>query len=223
MPTEPIASEVIPYEQLLKQDRRWGLNQGGSHFQKDSEVFKTLYRITKRLKDLDIPHAVVGGMALFVHGYERFTSDVDLLVTPESLKEIHERLEGLGYVPPFAGSKQLRDTETGVRIEFLVSGGFPGDGKPKPVAFPDPSTVSVNIDGIDYLRIETLVELKLASGMTGGMHRQKDITDVIELVKVLKLPADFAEKLNPYVRDRFNEIWTGLQESTPSEPTDFGA
>jgi hypothetical protein len=155
---------------------------------------------------------------MYRHGYRRFTDDVDFLVTPEGLKEIHERLEGLGYVPPFAGSKQLRDAETGVRIEFLISGGYPGDGKPKPVAFPDPSTVSVNIDGIDYLRIETLVELKLASGMTGGMHRQKDITDVIELVKALKLSREFGDGLNPYVRDRYLEIWTGLQEPTPLEP-----
>jgi hypothetical protein len=211
MPAEPTAIEVIPYENLLKQDRRWGLNQGGSHFQKDSDVFKTLYRVTKRLRDLEIPHAVVGGMALFVHGYERFTSDVDLLVTPEGLKEIHERLEGLGYVPPFAGSKQLRDTETGVRIEFLISGGFPGDGKPKPVAFPDPATVSVDFDGITYLSLPCLIELKLASGMTGGGHRLKDFADVNELITILKLPADFAEQLNPYVRDRYAELWASVQ------------
>jgi hypothetical protein len=202
---------VIAYEQRLKQDRRWGLNQGGWHFQKDSDVFKTLHRITRRLKDLGIPYAIVGGMALFEHGFERFTSDVDLLVTPEGLKAIHERLDGLGYLPPFAGSKQLRDTETGVRIEFLVSGAYPGDGKPKPVAFPDPAVVGVDRDGVNYIPLETLVELKLASGMTGGIHRQKDITDVIELIKVVELPADFASKLNPFVRDRFVEIWTELQ------------
>jgi len=33
-----------------------------------------------------------------------------------------------------------------VRIEFLVSGQYPGDGKPKPVAFPDPADVAVKID-----------------------------------------------------------------------------
>ncbi len=223
MPAEPTAVELVPYEKLLDNDWGRALSEGSRFFEEKSAVQDTLLKFTKRLRDLGIPYAVVGGMAMYKHGYRRFTDDVDFLVTAEGLKEIHDRLEGLGYVPPFAGSKQLRDAETGVRIEFLISGGYPGDGKPKPVAFPDPSTVSINIDGIDYLRIETLVELKLASGMTGGMHRQKDFTDVIELVKVLKLPADFAEKLNPYVRDRFNEIWTGLQESTPLEPTDFGA
>jgi Uncharacterised nucleotidyltransferase len=222
MPTEPMTDDVIPYETLLDQDWGRALSEGSRFFEEKSAVQDTLLKIARRLGDLGIPYAVVGGMAMYKHGYRRFTEDVDFLVTPEGLKEIHERLDGLGYVPPFSGSKQLRDTATGVRIEFLISGGFPGDGKPKPVAFPDPATVSVNLDGINYLRLETLIELKLASGMTGGMHRQKDFTDVIELVKALKLPAELADKLNPYVRDRYNEIWTGLQEPTPQEPTDFG-
>ena len=46
----------------------------------------------------------------------------NLPVTPDQLQEIHRRLDGLGYLPPFAGSKNLRDTEYGVRIEFLVTG-----------------------------------------------------------------------------------------------------
>src|SRR6185295_18167394 len=106
----------------------------------------TLYKITQRLAELRIPYAVVGGMAMFYHGYRRFTEDVDILVTPEGLKEIHAKLEGLGYLPPFAGSKQLRDTESGVRIEFLITGEYPGDGKPKAIDFPDPSEVSVDMD-----------------------------------------------------------------------------
>jgi hypothetical protein len=222
MPTEPTTNDVIPYETLLDQDWGRALSEGSRFFEEKSAVQDTLLKIARRLGDLGIPYAVVGGMAMYKHGYRRFTEDVDFLVTPEGLKEIHDRLDGLGYVPPFAGSKQLRDTATGVRIEFLISGGFPGDGKPKPVAFPDPATVSVNLDGINYLRLETLIELKLASGMTGGMHRQKDFTDVIELVKALKLPAELADQLNPYVRDRYAEIWTGLQEPTPQEPNDFG-
>ena len=87
-------------------------------------------------------------MALFGHGLRRFTEDVDLLVTHESLKEIHQQPEGLGYLPPFRGSKNLRDTETGVKIEFLVTGDYPGDGKPKPVAFPDPAGFTLEKDGL---------------------------------------------------------------------------
>jgi hypothetical protein len=186
-------------------------------FMRDDPVFRTLRTITARLRELEIPYAVAGGMALVVHGYDRTTMDVDILVTAEGLAAIHEKLDGLGYVPPFAGSKHLRDTATKVRIEFLITGGYPGDGKPKPVAFPEPADASVDIDGIRYLKLEKLIELKLASGMTGGANRLKDLADVVELIKALKLPADFAEKLNPYSRGKFLELWNEIAGSPSDE------
>jgi hypothetical protein len=211
-------SSIPVYEDLLKQDWRWALDQGGFHFEGESLVQKTLRRISRRLVELEVPYAVAGGMALFAHGFERFTQDVDILVAREALKSIHERLEGLGYVPPFTGSKNLRDTEFGVRIEFLVAGEFPGDGKPKPVAFPDPAEVAVEIDGIRFLSLPSLVELKLASGMT-NLGRLKDLADVIELIKARSLPAEFAQELNPYVREKYLELWQGLRDSPPG-PTE---
>src|SRR5438309_1195010 len=99
------------------------------HFEDKSAVHAALRRITTRLRELNIPYAVVGGMAMFYHGFRRFTEDVDILVTRPALAEIHRRLDGLGWVPPFQGSKHLRDAESGVKIEFLVTGDFPGDGK----------------------------------------------------------------------------------------------
>jgi hypothetical protein len=212
---------VVPvYEDMLKRDRRWAMDEGGLHFEGESLVQKTLRRIARHLDELGVPYAVAGGMALFAHGFERFTHIVDILVSREGLSEIHAKLEGLGYVPPFSGSKHLRDAEHGVRIEFLVAGEYPGDGKPKPVAFPNPENAGTLIDGIRFLSLPKLVELKLASGMTGGIHRIKDFTDVIALIGTLKLSADFANELNPYVRDKYLELWHGVQDSPvgPIEP-----
>ena len=186
------------------------MSEGSRHFEQKSAVHTALHNISRRLDELGIPFAVVGGMALFSHGYRRFTEDVDILVARSALKTIHDKLEGRGYVPLFTGSKNLRDTETGVRIEFLVQGEYPGDGKPKPVAFPDPSFVSERRDGVSYLSLPALVELKLASGMTGA-ERMKDLADMQELIKLLVLPADFDEKLNPYVRSKYAELWAAVR------------
>ena len=202
---------VIPYEERLNRNPQWALLEGSMHFEENSAVHKTLHRITRRLNELGIRYAVVGGMALYRHGYRRFTDDVDLLVTEQGLRDVHAQLEGLGYLPPFAGSKQLRDTDTGVRVKFLVAGQFPGDGKPKPVAFPEPAQASVELDGIHYLALPTLVQLKLASGMTGGTRRMKDLTDVVALIELLRLPEAFADQLDPYVRPKYLELWRGLQ------------
>lgn len=175
------------------------------YFDERGAVHQALHRIAERLKELGIPYAVVGGMALFAHGVRRFTEDVDILVDRAGLERIHQELEGRGYIPVFAGSKNLRDAEAGVRIEFLVAGDFPGDGKPKPVAFPEPASASMEKSGIRYLNLETLVELKLASGMTNP-GRLKDLADVQELIRTLRLGPDFAERLSPFVRGKFLEL-----------------
>jgi hypothetical protein len=215
MASEPTPASLLPsYEQRLRLDRRWAMDEGDLHFQRNNAVFKALRKIACHLDELGVPYAIVGGMALDAHGFRRLTVDVDILVTREGLTIIHEKLEGLGYLPPFEGSKQLRDTEHGVRIEFLVAGEYPGDGKPKPVAFPDPAVASVAIDGALYLSLPKLVELKLASGMTNS-GRLKDLGDVQELIRVLDLPADMAAELNPFVRERYLELWHGVRNAPP--------
>ena len=187
------------------------MSEGSLYFQEKGSVHETLRKICRRLDELGVSYNVVGGLALFRHGYRRFTEDVDLLVTADGLKTIHENLEGLGYVPPFDGSKNLRDTESHVKIEFLVTGSFPGDGKPKPVSFPDPEAACVELEGVRYLHLSKLVELKLASGMTGGVSRMKDLVDVVELIKALRLPMEFGEGLDPYVRGKYLELWRALE------------
>jgi hypothetical protein len=61
----------------------------------------------------------------------------------------------------------------------LLVGQYPGDGLPKPIADPPPEVVAeVHADGIRFLSLRTLLELKLASGMTAP-HRPRDLDDVI--------------------------------------------
>ncbi len=202
---------VLIYEDQLAANVDTAFREGSMHFEEQSAVHRTLRKICADLSRHGIPHCVVGGMALFFHGYRRFTEDVDLLVTPHGLKQLHEELDGRGYLPPFEGSINLRDTETGVRIEFLTSGGFPGDGKPKSVVFPDPSEASMEVDGLRFLTLERLIELKLASGLSNP-RRARDLADVQELIAVLGLSADVARRLNDSVQAKYQELWQIVQD-----------
>jgi hypothetical protein len=204
------------YEQRLDHDFDWALLEGSMHFEEKSAVHQAMRKIARRLEELGIPYAVAGGMALFAHGVRRFTEDVAILVTREALAEIHRNLDGLGYLPPFSGSKNLRDTEYGVRIEFLVNRDYPGDGKPKPVAFSTPAEVSFEKGGIRFVQLAALVEMKLASGMTNP-RRGKDLVDVEEIIDLLGLPVDFAQQLNPFVREKYLELWS-LVHDNPQQP-----
>jgi hypothetical protein len=204
------AAQTLTYDEVARRGGDAAMRQLGRFFMGDDPVHVTLHRFAGRLEELQVPYAVAGGMALNAHGFRRATLDVDVLVTPQGMQRIHQELEGLGYIVPFKGSRNLRDASTTVRIEFLVTGQFPGDGKPKPVMFPDPSKVAVEIEGIRYVALSTLIELKLASGMTNP-GRLRDLADVQELIRTLNLPQDYQEQLDPYVRGKFAELWQGVQ------------
>ena len=174
---------------------------------KQGPMFSTLERLARRLEDEEIPYAVVGGMALNLHEYERMTRDIDILMTPAGVEKFIERCVGLGYVQAFRGArKSFRDTVSQTTIEVLITGEYPGDGKAKPVSFPDPATASVKVGNFRVISKEKLVELKLASGLTAP-HRLRDLADVQDLITTLDLPLDFENKLDPSVRAEYRRLW----------------
>ena len=179
------------------------------------EVHKAMRKLCATLEDDAIAYAIAGGMALNAHGYRRVTTDVDVLLTEAGLIEFKRRHLGLGWVERFPGSRGLRDTEHNVPIDVLITGDYPGDGKPKPVAFPDPGVATLG-DGVRLIPLAVLVELKLASGMT-SMDRLKDLADVQELIRHGRLPLELARDLDPMVRAKYEDIWHATIRA-PDEP-----
>ncbi len=175
-----------------------------------SDVHAAASELADRLGTLKIPYAIIGAMALNAYGYRRATTDVDVLVTRDGLFDFKAAWLGRGYVERFPGSKNLRDTVNNVKIDIVIAGDFPGDGRTKPVAFPDPAESAVAGDQFRLLPLAKLIELKLASGMTAP-HRLRDLADVIELIRVNSLPSHYVESLDPYVRDKYLEMWSAAQ------------
>ncbi len=64
--------------------------------------------------------------------------------------------------------------------------------------------------GVPYVCLKTLLELKLASGMTAA-HRFQDKADVVHLIRVNQLPFEYAETLDPFVGEAFRELWHAAQ------------
>jgi hypothetical protein len=180
-------------------------------FMKRSPIHKTMRRLSKTLAEMEIPFAIAGAMAANAHGHTRTTADVDILIRNEDLQRFKDKHLGDGWVDKFEGSKNFRDTIHEVNIYALMVGQYPGDGLPKPVAFPEPeSVVEYHDEGIPYVSLDTLLELKLACAMT-TTHRPRDLDDVIQLIKVNRLPVDHADRLNPYVGENFRELWRSAQ------------
>lgn len=196
-----------------REERFWaGARHATMFFMGIADVQKALEKLARLLDDEGIPYAIVGAMALNEYGYRRVTTDVDVLLTREGLEALKARWLGRGYVEKFPGSKNLRDVENGVSIDVVIAGDYPGDGKPKSVAFPDPSSIAVRGERVALVPLETLVELKLASGMSAP-HRLKDLADVLELIRAASLPRDLADRLDSSVRGKYVELWEAARSA----------
>lgn len=200
-PAPPIAGEAEFWAGVANAQR---------FFMGNAEVQYALQKLTAVLDAAGIPYAIAGAMALNHYGYRRVTVDVDVLLTRDGLDRLKHDMLGRGYVEKFPGSKGLRDTEHNVAIDVLLAGDYPGDGKPKPVRFPDPASVAIRGEHGAFLPLETLIELKLASGMSAP-HRLKDLADVLELIRAAGLPAALADRLDPSVRAKYTELWSAAQ------------
>jgi hypothetical protein len=202
--------DAIPYETRLRQDRIWARVQIDGFFA-DGGPYKTLNKLSSCLEQAGIPYAVGGDVALGEHGVDRQSASLEILVTKQGVAFFQERYEGLGYVPAFPGaSKRFRSTETNVRVDFITTGEYPGDGKPKSISYPDPTHASVEINGIRVIQLEKFIELKLTSGLTGE-GRLKDLADIQELIRHARLSADLVGGLHESVRQEYLKRWRAAQ------------
>lgn len=173
-----------------------------------------LRRLTSILEADGLPYAIIGAMALNEYGHRRVTVDVDLIMRDEHLADFKRRHLGDGYAERVPGTGRLVDTVHGVNVDVLSAGRFPGDDRPKPIAFPDPAAVALRGKEFALLPMPLFIELKLASGLAAP-HRGKDLVDVQELIKSAALPASVANELHPWVRAKFLELWNLAQTPDP--------
>lgn len=187
-----------------------GLRHATEFFMGMADVQRALEKLVRLLEEANVPYAIVGGLALNEYGYRRVTEDVDVLLTREGLERFKSHWLGRGYVEKFPGSRGLRDTENGVAIDVVIAGEYPGDGAPKPVAFPDPEVSARRGERVRLLPLEGLIELKLASGMSAP-HRLRDLADVLEIIRVCDLQLELASRLDESVRDKYRELWNAAR------------
>lgn len=183
-------------------------------FMGQAEAQKALFKLTAILEAEGIPYVVIGGLALNVYGHRRVTVDVDIILRRGDLDAFKSRHLGRGYAERAPGTGKLVDTEFDVNVDVLSTGLFPGDGNPKPIAFPDPATTAMRGPGFALLPLPRFLELKLASGMSAP-HRLNDLADVLNLIRSASLPRELAQELDPWVREKYLELWNDAQGEDP--------
>ncbi len=132
-------------------------------FEKDDPVHQTLRRTVKRLERAGIPYVVVGAMAVNLHGARRTTSDVDVLLTKEGLERFRAEILPKFYKTVEGRPRRFKESKSGVILDCLLAGSYPGFGAPGPITFPNPDDVAEHIEEIRVINLPQLIQLKLAA------------------------------------------------------------
>ena len=61
------------------------------------DLYEQFAGLIDELASRRIDYAVIGGIAVAIHGYARFTKDIDLLVRPEDLDSVREAARARGF------------------------------------------------------------------------------------------------------------------------------
>jgi hypothetical protein len=156
------------------------------------------------LRAAELAHAIVGGVAVCLHGYRRNTVDLDLLIRQADGDKVRAALEGAGY-------RWLADTAefigpVNVSVQLLVSGERAGKDSEVRLPEPDSPGVTIEIEGLAVLSLARLIETKLACGLGSPRRTHRDLADVVELIAVHHLDSSFARNLHKTVRAAFRKL-----------------
>lgn len=166
-----------------------------------AEIQSPSMQVKYLARDLDengIHYCIIGGLALGIHNYQRYTEDIDLLVSKEDFSKIQERLIGKGYTfrPGSKKNMYMHSGASKVPIDVLIEGDKEGN-----ILLPNPTKVRMKIGGVWYLDLTHLIEFKLRAA------RPRDIQDVLQLIANNELTKDYAEKLDSDVQDKFVNLF----------------
>ncbi|HUY35427.1 MAG TPA: nucleotidyltransferase family protein [Pirellulales bacterium] len=169
---------------------------------------ESLWEIAERIHGLlarqGIDYAIVGGVAVCLHGYRRNTVDLDLLIRPEDAARLRSILEAEGF-QWIAADKEFRSA-SGVAVQWLLAGEREGPGQE--TTFPNPGDTQhvTTIEGLPVLSLAPLIQAKLACGLGDMRRTHKDLADVVELIAIHRLDGSFARFLHKSVRKAFRQL-----------------
>ena len=154
-----------------------------------------IVKVARDLRDV-IDAAVLGGVAVYLHGGGRATVDLDLYTLDRRLTA--RQLEAAGAKWDRVRREHVYE---GIRIHTVT----PDDAK-------HVVRGTSIIDGVRVVSLKDLIAIKLFCGLNHP-GRTKDIGDVEELIRALSLDKRFAAKLPRDVRQPFKKLVDGVRAS----------
>jgi hypothetical protein len=147
-------------------------------------ILETARRISHVFRESGSNGAVVGGIAVLVHGHIRTTAVVDVWL-PE-------------YEPALLGRIKCAASRA-VPVNFLTL-----SSRPKQL---------IDVDGVRTVSLADLINMKLRSG-TRHTLRAQDLADVIGLIRAHKLGGEFARHIDKPLRNEFRKLARAVKKET---------
>lgn len=161
-----------------------------------NEVHNAIDILTKLFEENNIDFIIVGGTASFIHGYNRTTEDIDIIVSDLDKDKIKElvNLYSLESSKKESIKTHFRKVtldcycHINLYLEIIYTGDTFGDSKV-------PELNKFTRKGKHLISLKDLIVMKLEAG------RFQDIADVSKLIEKNKLPKDFIDN------DKYLQVW----------------
>lgn len=146
--------------------------------------------VSQLMRAAGIPGAIIGGVAVVLHGHMRTTKDVDVAINPP-LEPLAELLTANGFT---FDQKKKEFIKQGIPVHLVL-----------PEQTGTLSNEAVEIEGISTVTLTELINLKLRSG-SENLLRAQDLADVIGLIRHHQLSGEFARHLDKNLRPAFRKF-----------------
>ncbi|MGC8640509.1 MAG: hypothetical protein ACP5XB_11595 [Isosphaeraceae bacterium] len=146
--------------------------------------------LSRLMREGGIPGAVIGGIAVVLHGHVRTTKDIDVFVEG-SLEPLAELLIASGFSLDSQKKELVRE---GVPVHLVTLD-----------QLKQPPRKTVEIEGITTISLEDLIEIKLRSG-SANLLRAQDMADAIGLIRHHRLTGEFARHLEKSLRPTYRRL-----------------
>ena len=163
----------------------------------EGAILRTAREVSQLMQAARINAAVVGGVAVVLHGHVRTTLDVDVFVPDPAAAATALRGAGFEFE---ASPKQFVKQDVPVHLVLL------DQIKVAPKRLEQ-------IDGVQTVSLCDLIDMKLRSG-TSNVVRSQDLADVIGLIRDRDLKSAYARNLDKAVAADFRRLVKAVREAT---------
>lgn len=146
-----------------------------------------LLQLDSVLRDAALKYAIIGGIAVNIHGFVRATQDLDLLMRGEDQDPVHEVLTTLGFAAIDKRPDIASYVRGNTRIDILFAR--------RPISrklLEQAVTADYRGASVPAISLEGLIGLKIQA-FNDDQRRLRDVIDMIELFKINRGRLDLDE------------------------------